>query len=242
MNVPPRSAKSTILQKLAVAWRWLHEPSEQILALANNPTLVERDGSALRRVVQSPEYRVLQLMMMKRRGEVGEPWTLRKDQNAKKRFDTTMSGTRQGYTWNGDWIGVDADGIFIDDPNDVKAILSGTPERVTERMKETIDTYEDKAVDRLNSQVYGYIILIMQRLDENDLAAHMIKEGAAVVCLPTEFEADHPNRYRHGTQWQPRRREGRPVPLPTQGQMGTGEPRKANSSTLRGCPGTLSNG
>ena len=51
INVPPRSAKSTILQKLALAWWWLRVPGEQILALANNETLIERDGSALRRVV-----------------------------------------------------------------------------------------------------------------------------------------------------------------------------------------------
>ncbi|MFT5686794.1 MAG: putative phage terminase large subunit-like protein, partial [Myxococcota bacterium] len=128
---------------------------------------------------------------------------LRRDQNAKKRFDNEKGGTRQGYPWGADFVGVDADGIFIDDPNDVDAILNSTAERVAERMLATTNTYEDKVLDRLNSHVWGYVILIMQRLDTADLAAHMIEQGAPSVCLPTEFEPDHPNRYRHGTQWHP---------------------------------------
>jgi len=123
--------------------------------------------------------------------------------NAKKKFDTTEGGTRQGFPVGGKFTGADADAIIIDDPHDVDEAMKGTSEQIGRRMEEVKNFYIDKVQDRLNSEFSGYIILIMQRLHDEDLAAYMIGEGAAVVCLPSEYAPDHPDVYSKGTQWHP---------------------------------------
>jgi len=201
VNIPPRHSKSAIISKLFQAWRWLKRPQEQVIALAAADTLVERDGMALRRVVQSEQYRTLSANVQRAAGL--PPWSIRKGQDAKKKFDTTEGGTRQGFPVGGKFTGADADGIIIDDPHDVDEAMKGTADQILRRMEGVLGFYRDKVQDRLNSEFSGYIVLIMQRLHEQDLAAYMIGEGAAVVCLPSEYDPDHPNVYTHGTQWHP---------------------------------------
>jgi predicted phage terminase large subunit-like protein len=201
INIPPRHSKSAIISKLFQAWRWLCRPQEQVIALAAAETLIERDGLALRRVVTSPEY---QQVSARVRASLGlEAWGLRHDQNAKKKFDTTEGGTRQGFPVGGKFTGADADGIIIDDPHDVDEAMKGTTEQIAKRMMEVRNFYIDKVQDRLNSEFSGYIILIMQRLHDDDLADYMIEQGAAVVCLPSEYAPSHPNAYEAGSQWHP---------------------------------------
>ena len=201
INIPPRHSKSAIISKLFQAWRWLQRPQEQSIALAAAETLIQRDGMALRRVVTSPEY--VKLAAKVRRGQGKEAWSLRTDQNAKKKFDTTEGGTRQGFPVGGKFTGADADAIIIDDPHDVDEAMKGTSEQIKKRMEEVRNFYIDKVQDRLNSEFSGYIILIMQRLHDEDLAEYMSAEGAAVVCLPSEYDPQHPQAYQQGTQWHP---------------------------------------
>lgn len=201
VNVPPRHSKSAIISKLFLAWRWLRRPQEQVIALAAAETLIERDGLSLRGVVTSPGYRSLRDRICQAKGV--DSWELRADQNAKKKFDTTEGGTRQGFPVGGKFTGADADGILVDDPIDVDEAMKGTTEQIGKRMEEVKGFYVDKVQDRLNSEFSGYIVLIMQRLHGADLAAYMISQGAGVVCLPSEYSPDHPQCYQHGTQWHP---------------------------------------
>ena len=201
INIPPRHSKSAIISKLFQAWRWLRRPQEQVIALAAAGTLIERDGLALRLVVTSPSY--IRLAARVRVADGLKEWGLRHDQNAKKKFDTTEGGTRQGFPVGGKFTGADADGIIIDDPHDVDEAMKGTTEQIGKRMFEVRSFYINKVQDRLNSEFSGYIILIMQRLHEEDLAAYMTDQGAATVCLPSEYDPDHPHAYTAGTQWHP---------------------------------------
>jgi predicted phage terminase large subunit-like protein len=52
---------------------------------------------------------------------------------------------------------------------------------------------------RLNDQKTGSYIIIQQRVHHNDLLGHVLAKQSAIpwtyLCLPAEFEPDHPNRW-----------------------------------------------
>lgn len=205
--VPPRSGKSTIVGKLAPVWRWLHRALDQILALSAVDNNVERDGTLLRQAVQSETFTGLMDYLVHTR-RLSARIRLRDDTTAKKNFwtqyedDGRRLGGRSGHTMGGRFVGVDADTVIIDDPHDIDDAFIGSPEQVAARMSIVRDSYTDKVQDRLNDKICGVIVLIMQRVHELDLAQLMIDRGASVVCLPAEYDPDHP--YRYAKDWRTR--------------------------------------
>lgn len=200
--IPPRHSKSTIVAKLLPAWRWLHRPQEQFLTLTAADTLIERDGMAVRDVVKSARYRAMQTRLVKS-GRLpqgakvpdGQAFGLRPDQFAKEKFSNTEGGGRAGHVLGAGYTGVDSDVTVIDDPHDIDDAMLGTPASRLRLMEEVRSTYKDKVQDRLNSKIWGVVILIMQRVHPKDLADYMIGQGATVVCLPSEYDPKHPNVY-----------------------------------------------
>lgn len=215
--IPPRHSKSTIVSRLLPAWRWLHRPQEQILTLTAADTLIERDGLAVRDILKHDEYKAIQRRLVdtgrlkdgnpknnpKLGCEKGEAFGLRPDQFAKEKFNNTAGGGRAGHVLGAGYTGVNADIIVIDDPHDIDDGFSGSPASQARLMEEVRATYKDKVQDRLNSQIWGVILLIMQRVHPKDLADYMIEQGAKVVCLPSEYDPEHPLRYRPGMGYVP---------------------------------------
>jgi predicted phage terminase large subunit-like protein len=222
--IPPRYSKSTLVQRLLPAWRWLHRPTDQLLALSGVDTLIERDGLALRDIVKSDAYRTMQAYLVatkrlpqgdRRKGvPMGQAFILRADQFAKEKLQNSAGGTRAGHVLGGKYTGVNSDITVIDDPHDVDDGLSETSSPATKLrlMTEVRATYKDKIQDRLNSQIYGIILLIMQRVHPQDLADYMISLGDPVVCLPSEYQPDHPHLYTKGRGWNPNGCDWRTVP------------------------------
>jgi phage terminase large subunit-like protein len=198
IEIGPRSAKSSIVQRALVAWRWLTRPQEQFLTLACADKLVERDGIYLRDLIQGPPGRSKETKntyQLIQAANDDKPWTLRQDQNAKSKFDTTSGGTRQGYSINSAYTGADADVRIVDDPHDIEDLMNRPPESIRRAADEVTATYRDKIQDRANNPIFVITILIMQRVAENDLAAYMLAHGARSVCLPTLFDPNHPRRH-----------------------------------------------
>lgn len=210
--IPPRHGKSIIVQRLLPAWRWLHRPQEQILALTCVDTLLETNGMRLRDVVRHEQYKELQRFLIGQRRlpsvgvkeskklglDAGQSFGMRIDQSAKEKMSNTAGGSRAGHVLGGAYTGVDADMVVIDDPHDIDdGLLETSSEETKQRlMREVRSTYKDKVQDRLNEPIFGMVVLIMQRVHPMDLADYMIsRSDARLVCLPTEFEPDHPHRY-----------------------------------------------
>jgi hypothetical protein len=78
-----------------------------------------------------------------------------------------------------------ADIILIDDPLKPEEALSDV------RRQGTNEWYDNTLYSRLNDKRYGGIIVIMQRLHEDDLVGHVVaQEGWVVVSFPAIAEAD----------------------------------------------------
>jgi predicted phage terminase large subunit-like protein len=117
---------------------------------------------------------------------------------AVQEFITTRQGYRLATSTGGVLTGRGADVILIDDPSKPEEALSDA------RRNATNEWFLNTLYSRLNDKRHGAIVIIMQRLHEDDLVGHVLgQEPWEVVCFPAIAEADEV----HGvdTIWGPQR-------------------------------------
>jgi hypothetical protein len=98
---------------------------------------------------------------------------------------TSAGGGRLAMSIGGSVTGRGADVIIIDDPHKADEVTSDT---IRDRV---IQFYSGTLASRLNDKKRGVIILVMQRLHEDDLAGHLISQR--LYChlnLPAIAEED----------------------------------------------------
>jgi predicted phage terminase large subunit-like protein len=193
INVPPRHCKSSIVSVIWPAWEWLTTPSVQWLFASYAERLSKRDSLKCRRLIQSRGGRREGGTLLERLGYVGllallgQDWALARDQSEKFRFENTETGYRLATSVGGTATGEGGDRIVIDDPHKADEVESDiTRQNVLDWLDGTMST-------RLNDPAKGSVVLIMQRLHEQDLTGHMLEQGDCEhLCLPAEFEPSHP--------------------------------------------------
>lgn len=179
INVPPRSGKSSLVCVLWPVWTWLRDPAHQWLTLSHNATFATRDSLKSRRLIQSPWFQ----------SRWGHLFQLTGDQNQKTRYENDRRGYRIALGMTGGITGEGADTTLLDDPMDRGAAHSDIE-------RETANTTYDEAVStRLNDPAMGAIVVVMQRLHEQDTTGHLLagEEHWEHLCLPLEYEPDHPH-------------------------------------------------
>ena len=177
--VPPRSLKSHCASVALPAW-WLgHDPTAQLLCVSYAQDLADKHARDCRSVMTSPWYTAL------------FPRTcLSREKHALAEFLTTRQGVRLATSVGGVLTGRGADVLIIDDPLKPEEAVSDSQRRKVN------DWYSHTLYSRLNRKATGCIILIMQRLHEDDLVGHVLKyEPWEVVSLPAIAEADEVHRY-----------------------------------------------
>lgn len=175
INVPFRTAKSTITSVLWPAWTWIDDPSHQWLTGSYAEKLALRDALKMRRLITSPEYR----------GMFGECFTLTLDQNQKHRYDNDKNGYRISFGMTSGVMGDGGNTILLDDPHD-RAGAHSDQERPRD-----LTTYDQSIVTRLNKPKTDAIVIIMQRLHHQDLSGHVLAQGGwEHLMIPMEFEVN----------------------------------------------------
>ena len=86
-------------------------------------------------------------------------------------FVTTLGGGRYATSVGGTLTGRGADLIVIDDP------LNAAEAQSEAARKRVIDWFGGSLVSRLNDKRTGTIVAVMQRLHEDDLAGHVLRQG-----------------------------------------------------------------
>src|SRR5207248_3053721 len=113
------------------------------------------------------------------------PTRLAPHRQAVQEFITTRQGYRLATSTGGVLTGRGADLILIDDPLKPEEALSKA------RRDATNDWYANTLYSRLNDKRRGAIVIIMQRLNEDDLVGHVLgQEPWEVVSFPAIAEAD----------------------------------------------------
>ena len=155
---PPRSLKSICASVAFPAWALGHDPTQRFLCVSYSEGLANEFTRQFRMVTESEWYRrVFPRMRLKT--------------ETRTEAITTRGGGRVALSVGGSITGRGADFIIIDDP--LKA-EDGASETARKRV---IDWYHGTLSTRLNDKERGVIILVMQRLHQEDLAGFVIEGG-----------------------------------------------------------------
>ena len=174
VNLPPRSLKSHTISVAFVAWLLGHNPAVQIICASYGQDLADKHARDSRILMASSFYRTLFPLtrLSPEKQSVGE-------------FMTTEQGFRMSTSVGGVLTGRGADIIILDDPLKPDDALSET------RRNGVNDWYDHTLVSRLNSKETGVIIIVMQRLHQDDLVGHVSEqESWDVLCFPAIAEED----------------------------------------------------
>lgn len=174
INVPPGSSKSLLVSVMWQAWEWGPRglPSMRYLTTSFNDGPVKRDTRKCRDLMLSDWYRSLWPEVdLNRTGETS--------------FSNTKTGTREGVPF-GSLTSQRGDRLVIDDPHSTETAESAADRLATTRK------FREGAQNRLNDQERSAIVVIMQRLHEEDVSGVIHDVGMEYVhlMLPMEFEPE----------------------------------------------------
>jgi predicted phage terminase large subunit-like protein len=173
INVPPRSLKSHCASIAFPAWLLGHNPSAQILAVSYGQDLSDKFARDCRTLMSSQFYMTLFSARVS------------PQKHATAEFETTAHGYRLATSVGGVLTGRGADIIIIDDPMKPDE----APSEV--RRKAVNDFYDATLYSRQNDKANTAIVLIMQRLHEDDLVGHVLgQEPWTVLRFPAIGEED----------------------------------------------------
>jgi predicted phage terminase large subunit-like protein len=192
INVPPRSLKSHAAAVAFPAFVLGHNPSAQIICASYGQDLANKHSSDCRTVMTSAWYRSLFLTR------------LAPQKQSVQEFLTTQNGFRLATSVGGVLTGRGADFVIIDDPLKPDEALS-------ESQRKAVNEWFDHTLySRLNDKQTGCIIIIMQRLHEDDLVGHVLEQEAwDLVRLPAIAEEDEAHIIRSPYRtWVARRQAG----------------------------------
>ncbi|HEV8176915.1 MAG TPA: hypothetical protein VGP44_04435, partial [Gemmatimonadales bacterium] len=194
INVPPRHSKSLVTSVLWPCWRWIDHPETRWLCASYAHNLSIRDSVRTRRLLLSDWYQE----------RWGHSFRLMADQNAKIRFDNDQGGYRIATSVGGQVTGEGGDRLVVDDPHNVLSAESDI------QRKEVLTWWDAAMSTRGNNPKTVAKVIIAQRVHEEDLCGHVLQwENYDHLCLPAEYEPDHPHRRVTSIGFEdPRRREG----------------------------------
>ncbi len=168
VNLPPRSLKSIVVSVAFSAWLLGKDPSAQIICASYGQDLADKLARDCRSLMTSAFYRRL------------FPRTrLSQERQSVHDFLTTEHGGRMATSVGGVLTGRGADFIILDDPLKPDDAMSET-------RRNTVNAwYDNSLLSRLNNKETGVIVIVMQRLHQDDLVGHVLERGRwDVVSFP----------------------------------------------------------
>jgi hypothetical protein len=174
--VPPRSMKSIVCSVALPAFVLGHDPTKRIVVISYSADLAIKLGNDCREVMNSRVYQRL------------FPQTkISRLKNTETEFATAQKGYRISASIDGSLTGRGGDIIILDDPiKPIDALRDPVRERVNNAFFNTI-------LSRLDDKQNGAIIIVMQRLHEDDLVGRLLREQPGewtVQSLPAIAEQE----------------------------------------------------
>ncbi len=173
INMPPRSLKSLTTTVAWTSYLLGRAPETKIITASYSSALSIKHAMDVRALVACPWYRQLFPQMQIMPG-----------QNEKYKFATTRYGFRLATSVGGTLTGEGGDVIIVDDPlNPAQATSRHFRNRANHWFDHTLSS-------RLNDKRHGKMLVVMQRLHEEDLTGHLLgKGGWEQLCLPAIAES-----------------------------------------------------
>jgi hypothetical protein len=187
INLPPRSAKSTIVPVALPAFLLGRDPTRRIICVSYNQDLANFFGRQTRQVMQSDWYKRI------------FPSTVIPTRAAENQFYTSAGGNRLALSTGGTFTGRGGDLIIVNDPLKADDAYSEVAR------KSLIEWTSTTLASRLDEKITGAMIIVQQRQHEDDLSGHMLRTGVWYdLSLPAIAEKDenillsrNPLRFHH---------------------------------------------
>ena len=177
INVPPRTAKSTLITIAYPVWVWLTEPEHNFM-IASYSLDLSAEHSVMRRNLLLSKW-FLQLW--------GSRFRMCADRNQVSQFMNTRGGQMIATSVGATAMGRGCDTAILDDPVNAEQALS-----VAQRT--AANNWIDCTLrSRLNDPATGAIILVMQRLHELDPTGFLLEQERGIwahIRIPLEAEED----------------------------------------------------
>ncbi|WP_225144469.1 hypothetical protein [Bradyrhizobium sp. BRP20] len=171
INAPPRALKSYLVSVAWTAFRLGQDPTHKFICVSYSQDLANKHSADCRRIMESPWYRAL--------------FSTRLDKSTENQLATTNGGCRLAMSVGGTLTGFGADTIIVDDPLNA----AGAASDVTR--KHCNEWFDRSLMSRLNDKSKGSIIVLMQRLHQQDLTGHLIqRRGWDHLVLPAVAAQD----------------------------------------------------
>jgi len=175
ITLPPRSLKSMMCSVAFPAYVLGHDPSKRLIVASYSEDLAIKHSNDFRALINSAEYQAIFPRMR-----------ISALKNTQTEVVTTLKGGRLALSIDGAWTGRGGDIIIIDDPISALAALS-------EKARQHVaDWYFKALLGRLDDKQNGAIVLLMQRLHEDDLGGIVVRgpEQWPMLNLPAIAEKD----------------------------------------------------
>ncbi|MEM6900957.1 MAG: phage terminase large subunit [Pseudomonadota bacterium] len=160
ITVPPRHLKSFITAVALPAWQLGRDPSHNTLVASYSGALAGEHARLFRRLISTKWYQDLFPHMQI------DPRANRSDLTK-----TIEGGGRKAVGRSGSVTGFGADLIIADD------FMSEEESRSETERANALETWTNTFLSRLNDQRTGKVIIIQQRLHDDDLAGYAIAQG-----------------------------------------------------------------
>ena len=174
VTMPPRNLKSIAISVAWPAWMLGRDPALSFVCVSYSSDLALKHARDCRAIMRSDWYR-----------RAFPRTLLAKGAQAENDVSTTAGGGRLSTSVGGTLTGRGGDIIIIDDPVKPDEAMSETVRR------NVIDWYKGTLTSRLNDKTRGRIVLVMQRLHEEDLAGYLLESSDAWKHLSLPAIAEH---------------------------------------------------
>jgi hypothetical protein len=166
INIPPRHLKSLAASIALPAFLLGRDPAKAIINVTYGQDLSDKFARDCRAIMTSAWYRGL------------FPTRLVSPRAPLQELQTTRGGFRLATSVGGVLTGRGADIIIIDD------VLKPSDAASESRRAAANCWFEDTLYSRLNDKTRGAIVIVMQRLHEDDLVGHVLaQEGCEVLAV-----------------------------------------------------------
>ena len=172
INVPPGSSKSRLARVMFPLWLWTHKPWMRIIGASYALALSERDSYYARTVIQTDWYQ-------KNFGV-----SISSEQGAKVNFDNTSMGGMRAISVGGATTGFRGDLLLCDDAHNISDGESDA------KRSEAVQWFKETFQTRVNDLDNTPIVVIGQRVHEEDVYSAALELGYEHLNIPMEWEEE----------------------------------------------------
>ena len=166
VTMPPRNLKSLFASVALPAWFLGHNPSERVVAVSYSDQLARIHANDFRQLVNDPVYQSTFPKM-------------RLARDTDREIVTTLRGKRYATSIEGTLTGLGGNLVIIDDP------LKQDDAHSEAVRKRVIEWYRSTLLSRPDDKQTARIVLVMQRVHQDDLAGYLEEQGGfEILNLP----------------------------------------------------------